>query len=57
MHERDGTPASALVACLLPDDRRMWATSTNADLLHAMTTEEFCGRPAKVTAGGSLHVD
>jgi acetyl-CoA C-acetyltransferase len=56
MHERDGSPAIGLVACLLPDGRRTWANTTEPGLLKTMTLEEFCGRPAVVHAGGQLEV-
>ena len=56
MHERDGSPANAIVACLTDDGARSWATSTDVDLLVAMTEEEFCNRPAVVGAGGRLLV-
>ena len=54
MHERDGSPQVGLVACLLGDGRRAWATSTDADLLTAMTQEEFCGRPATLNSAGTV---
>jgi acetyl-CoA C-acetyltransferase len=54
MHERDGSPAIALVACLLPDGRRTWANSNEPGLMKAMTLEEFVGRPARLRSGGSI---
>jgi acetyl-CoA C-acetyltransferase len=56
MHERDGSPAIGLVACLLPDGRRTWANSTEPGLLKTMTLEEFVGRPARLHDGGHLDV-
>ena len=38
----------AFVATRLPDGRRAWGTSQDADLLQSMTTEEFVGRPVKL---------
>ena len=32
------------MACRTDDDRRAWAVNTDADVLQAMTEEEFCGR-------------
>lgn len=48
MHERDGSPATAFAACLTPDGARTWATSTDAEVMEAMVTEEVCGRPGTV---------
>jgi acetyl-CoA C-acetyltransferase len=56
MHERDGSPANAIAACLTADGARCWATSTDPDLLTAMTAEEFCDRPAVVGPGHRLLV-
>jgi len=56
MHERDGEPAIGLVACLLPDGRRTWATTNEPGLMKAMTLEEFVGRPAVVKSAGQLEV-
>jgi acetyl-CoA C-acetyltransferase len=57
MHERDGEPAMAIVACLLPDGRRTWANTNEPGLMKAMTLEEFVGRPVTVKTGGQLDVD
>lgn len=51
MHERDGSMANAIVACLTDDGRRTWATSTDADLMKAMTTDDLVGRAAHVSDG------
>ena len=56
MHERDGSPAMAIVACLTPDGRRTWANSNDVALMTAMTREEFVGRPCVLTAGGGINV-
>jgi acetyl-CoA C-acetyltransferase len=55
MHERDGEPAIGLVACLLPDGLRTWATTNEPALMKSMTLEEFVGRPAAVM-GGQLQI-
>ncbi len=47
----DSGPKVGHAACLLEDGRRTWANTTDADLLGAMTREEFCGRRARVTGG------
>jgi acetyl-CoA C-acetyltransferase len=54
MHERDGSPALGLVACLLPDARRAWGNVREPGLMKAMTLEEFCGRPAVLHRDGSV---
>lgn len=51
VHGRDGAPEQAIAACLLPDGRRTWATSTDTDLMALFVAEEGCGRPARVSAG------
>jgi acetyl-CoA C-acetyltransferase len=52
MHERDGSPAQAIVACLVPDGNRALANTTDPDLMKALTTEDdMVGRPCTVTAG------
>jgi acetyl-CoA C-acetyltransferase len=51
---RGGEPGNAHAACLTEDGRRTWATSENADLLDVMMREEFCGRRARIEAGGKL---
>jgi acetyl-CoA C-acetyltransferase len=56
MHERDGAPAMAIVACLLPDGRRTWANTNEPGLMKSMTLEEFVGRTASLRAGGLLQV-
>jgi acetyl-CoA C-acetyltransferase len=48
MYERDGTPATGIAALLLDDGRRTWATTTDADTMHAMVTDDLCGRGAEV---------
>ncbi len=37
-------PTIGHLTALLPDGRRAWAHCRDADVLEAMTTEEFCGR-------------
>ena len=53
MYGADG-PTQGLAACLLDDGRRTWGNTREADVLDAMTKEEFCGRPATVSAEGAL---
>ena len=51
MYGADG-PTIAHVACRLPDGRRAWGNCSDADVLDAMTHEEFCGRPAQLDGAG-----
>jgi acetyl-CoA C-acetyltransferase len=51
MHERDGSMGSALVAVLTPDGRRGWATSTDADVMKAMESDDLVGTAADVREG------
>ena len=53
MFGRDG-PSIGLAACLLPDGRRAWANTRDAEALDAMLTQEFCGRPAHIDMGGTV---
>jgi len=56
MHDRDGTPLNAFVACLTGDGARTWATTDDADVMKAMTVEELCGRAARVTSGARVDI-
>ena len=56
MHGRDA-PERALLACLLPDGRRAWGYSTEADTMTAMTKEEFIGRRAHLARSGVVTVE
>jgi acetyl-CoA C-acetyltransferase len=56
MHERDGAPALAIVACRTSEGRRTWANSNEPGLMKAMTLEEFVGRPCTLSAGGQIDV-
>jgi acetyl-CoA C-acetyltransferase len=53
MHSRDGEPENGIVAALLPDGRRTWATTQDPDVLKAMTVEDFIGRPARLDGNGT----
>ena len=54
MHERDGSPALAILACLLPEGGRTWANAHDRELLVGMTAKEWCGRPVTLRTGGRL---
>jgi acetyl-CoA C-acetyltransferase len=55
MHERDGSMANAVVASRTPDGRRTWASTTDQDLMKAMTTDDLVGRAGTV-ADGTIRV-
>jgi acetyl-CoA C-acetyltransferase len=42
-------PAMGHLTCLTPDGVRTWANCEDPDTLVAMTQEEFCGKPVRVT--------
>jgi acetyl-CoA C-acetyltransferase len=50
-HARDGRAEQAFVAVRTPDGARAWATSSDADLVHALETEELLGRSVSLTQG------
>jgi acetyl-CoA C-acetyltransferase len=54
MHSREGEPENGIAAALLPDGRRTWGTTQDADVLKAMTVEEFAGRRARLDGNGTL---
>ncbi len=41
-------------ACITSDGKRTWANVSDSEVLVAMQGEEFCGRKARVEAGGML---
>lgn len=47
-------PSAALAACLLDDGRRAWGNTNVPEVLQAMVTEEFCGRPARLREAGMV---
>ena len=54
MHSREGEPENGLLALLLADGRRAWGTTQDPDALKLMVTEELVGRPAHLSADGSV---
>ena len=42
-------PSVAHMACLTPDGARTWINVDDADLMLAMTREEFCGRSGRIS--------
>ncbi|MBD3649123.1 MAG: acetyl-CoA acetyltransferase [Pseudomonadales bacterium] len=48
-------PAIGHCACLTPGGERTWVNTDDPELMAAMTTEEFCGRPVTIKAD-TLHL-
>jgi acetyl-CoA C-acetyltransferase len=55
MYGADG-PSVGHFACLTPRGQRFWVNTGDADLMQAMTREEFCGRPARIDGQGRILV-
>jgi acetyl-CoA C-acetyltransferase len=53
--ERDGTPALAIVAGLLPDGRRALANTRDPDVMLDLTAHAWEGRTVKVTNDGTTN--
>jgi len=51
-----GAPAQGVLVCDLADGRRTLRATRDPGLVAAMATEEFCGRRARVGAGGAVDV-
>lgn len=49
-------PRIGHVACRTPADERFWVNTEDPELVSAMTKEEFCGRPIRVSGDGELRV-
>ena len=57
VHDRDGEPERALVACLLDDGRRAWAVSDDAATVAELRSgAEQIGRAVKIGPGGELRL-
>jgi acetyl-CoA C-acetyltransferase len=54
IHERDGSGALGIVACLTPAGRRAWANTHSADVMGTLTSEEVAGRSGWLHADGEL---
>ena len=48
MHDRDGNPETGIVVGLLDDGRRALGTTTDADALKVLVTEDLAGRRARI---------
>jgi acetyl-CoA C-acetyltransferase len=57
VHDREGEPERALVACLLDDGRRAWAASDDAAIVAELRSgAEQIGRAVKIGPGGELRL-
>jgi acetyl-CoA C-acetyltransferase len=54
MHDRDGSPALGIVACLLPDGRRAWGNVREPGAAKALTLDDPIGRNATLHTDGTL---
>ncbi len=49
-------PTVGHVACLTPAGERTWVNTEDSELMSAMASEEFCGRPVKISGDAQLTV-
>jgi acetyl-CoA C-acetyltransferase len=49
-------PSVGHLACLTPGGERTWVNTHDAELMQALTHEEFCGRRASLDARGTLTI-
>ena len=49
-------PAVGHFACRTPAGDRVWASTTDRDLMAAMAEEEFCGREGTLSAAGRIRL-
>jgi acetyl-CoA C-acetyltransferase len=56
MFSRGGEPETALAACLLPDGRRAWGSSSDAATAAAVCVGEWVGVDAELNQEGNLIV-
>ena len=54
MHGRDGNPETICASVILPDSRRAWATSNDAQLATEMCEREWVGVPVRLDDMGTL---
>ncbi len=45
-----GAPKTAFISALTDEGTRTWATTEDADVMQAMTVEEFCGKSVQLSA-------
>ncbi len=54
MHERDGSMARGHAAVLLPDGRRAWGVTNDADAMASMVVDDLVGAPVSLAADGAM---
>jgi acetyl-CoA C-acetyltransferase len=54
IYDRDGSPSLGIVACLLDDGRRAWGNIRQPAALATMVADDPIGRPAHLSADGTL---
>ena len=56
LHDREGQPETGFVVGLLDDGRRAVGTTTDADTLKALVTEDLAGRRARLQPDGATEL-
>lgn len=56
VHERDGQPSLAFVACLTPDGRRAWGTTADPGAMKTLETADVVGAPATLRGDGTVEL-
>src|SRR3954468_7172882 len=56
MHDREGRPENGLAAVLIPDGRRTWVTTQDADALKVLLTDDMIGHKVQVSADGTMRL-
>jgi acetyl-CoA C-acetyltransferase len=56
LHERDGSPSSAILTALLPDGSRAVAKIEDQGAMSSLMEAEGCGRPVRLLGGGKAEL-
>lgn len=56
MHDRDNQPEKYLGSCLTSNGERVWATSTEPDVISAATSSDLGGAQVRLDRDGTLHI-
>ena len=56
LYARDGRPELGILACSTPQGSRRWANVSDTDTLTLLTTEEGCGRSARLRSDGCVDI-
>ncbi len=54
MHDRDEAPEQAIITALTADGTRVWGTSSDADAMARIESEETVGSAVRIAAGGGF---